>query len=390
LVQILTIRARLAAGSATNTALARTLEAFAAGCNSINQAAPTKMKSKVQLQKLCYHMLRQEHGLSANLAIRAIARVAGARKTAGKKGRPVGKFRPTSVQYDARIFSIKGEVVSLGTLEGRRHVSFILGAQDRARLAASPPPTSATLVLSQKGLLWLHIQIKVACPESVAALSVIGIDLGRTDIAVTSTGQHFSGQSITKARDHFSSVRSSLQCKASQGTATRSTRRRVRQLLQQLGGSEKRFSNWHNHTVSRQIVNQALASHSAIALEDLTGIRERTNQQPRSKVERRRSNRWAFYQLRQFITYKAVLAGVPLYLVPPAYTSQTCHRCLRLGDRKGKFFSCLNPECGWNGDSDYNGACVIAVVGAVVSQPGGPGLTCVVQAGSRATENPCL
>jgi hypothetical protein len=39
-------------------------------------------------------------------------------------------------------------------------------------------------------------------------------------------------------------------------------------------------------------VSRAKASNSTIALEDLTGIRERTNQQPRSKTERRRSNNY--------------------------------------------------------------------------------------------------
>ena len=33
-------------------------------------------------------------------------------------------------------------------------------------------------------------------------------------------------------------------------------------------------------------------------MENLTGIRESTNQQPRNKQEKRRSNNWAFHQLR--------------------------------------------------------------------------------------------
>ena len=329
--------------------------------------------------------------MSANLAIRAIARVAGARKSAGKKGYAIGAFRPTSVQYDARIFSLKDGVASLTTLEGRKHVTLVLGARDKAMLTTSPAPTSATLVLNKKGVLWLHIQVQVTCPATVDNSRVLGVDLGRTDIAVTSSGQYYSGQTITRTRDHFSSVRASLQSKASQGTATRSTRRRVRQLLQQLGSKEARFSSWHNHTVSRSIVNSAVISQSALALEDLTGVRQRTNLQPRSKEERRRSNSWAFYQLRQFITYKAALAGISLYLVPPPYTSQTCHACLYIGERKSKSFSCLNPLCGWRGDADYNGACVIAVIGAVVSQPGGPNLACdLSHATFRATKSPCL
>ncbi|MFS8841969.1 RNA-guided endonuclease TnpB family protein, partial [Synechococcus sp. W55.2] len=135
--------------------------------------------------------------------------------------------------------------------------------------------------------------------------------------------------------------------------------------------------------ISKAIVSRAKATNSAIALEDLTGIRERVNQQPRSKAERRRANSWAFYQLRQFLEYKARVAGVSLILVPPAYTSQTCHKCLHIHPdpaqsyRSGKSFKC--GHCGWEGDADWNGANMIAKLGAVVNQPRGPWFACQLQ-----------
>ncbi|MEB3883175.1 IS200/IS605 family accessory protein TnpB-related protein, partial [Lyngbya sp. CCY1209] len=79
-----------------------------------------------------------------------------------------------------------------------------------------------------------------------------------------------------------------------------------------------RYQTWVNHNISRRIVDSAYSANQAIALEDLTGIRERTNLQRRSKTERRRSNSWAFYQLRMFIDYKATAKGVPVVLVNPA------------------------------------------------------------------------
>ena len=111
-------------------------------------------------------------------------------------------------------------------------------------------------------------------------------------------------------------------------------------------------------------------TQSALALEDLTDIRARLNEQPRAKLERRRGNSWAFFQLRQFIEYKAALAGVVLYLVPAAYTSQMCHRCLHIGSRKGKRFACAH--CGYTGDADFNGARNIRILGLQVSLPRGP------------------
>ncbi|MDF0589930.1 transposase [Methanotrichaceae archaeon Mx] len=89
-------------------------------------------------------------------------------------------------------------------------------------------------------------------------------------------------------------------------------------------------------------------------------------------------HKWAFYQLKEFVSYKALGAGIPVILVEPAYTSNTCHQCHHIGDRNGKVFSC--PSWGWGGDADYNGAKNIADLGAAVNQPGGPGLFCLIEA----------
>jgi IS605 OrfB family transposase len=72
-----------------------------------------------------------------------------------------------------------------------------------------------------------------------------------------------------------------------------------------------------NHTISHRIVQAAKSARRVIALEDLTGIREQANELPHTKTERRRSNSWAFYQLRQFLEYKAVKYSVKLILVDP-------------------------------------------------------------------------
>jgi len=85
-----------------------------------------------------------------------------------------------------------------------------------------------------------------------------------------------------------------------------------------------------NHNISKLIVLSAIQNNAIIAIEDLTGIRERTNEQPRNKNERRRSNSWAFFQLRLFLSYKSVKYGVELVAVKPAYTSQTCNNCLHI------------------------------------------------------------
>jgi putative transposase len=382
--QVLTISCKLKVNESQATKLDATLDAFGQALNWVNQNTPEKIANAVKLQSLCYYEIRARFGLSSNLAQQVCRRVAGARKVAKQKNRPVKAFKVGFVTYDARIFSFreKDRTVSLTTVEGRERFELAIGNYQVGALKGSNPK-SATLVKRQDGSYYVQICLESELPEPQESEDVLGVDLGRTDIAHTSEGQTWEGQSINKVRDHYANLRAKLQHKASKGT--RSTRRRVRELLQQLSGRERRFQAWLNHNISKNLVQTAKSRNASIALEDLTGIRERTNQQPRNKTERRRSNSWAFNQLRLFIEYKALGAGVKFVMVNPAYTSQTCHQCLHIhpvkGEsyRKGKRFCC--GHCGWLGDADLNGARNIKTIGSSVIWPGGSWLSCGITGG---------
>ena len=352
-----------------------TLQAFADACEWVNQNTPPELTNKTKMQKLVYNDVRLLFGLSSNLAIQALRRVGANRKTARQKNRNVRKFSPTSVSYDARIFSFKefDYTVSLKLLNSRVRFELDIGNYQRGILKGQEPK-SATLVKRRNGDYYIHINLEHDTPNPIETKQVLGIDLGRTDIAYTSDKDNWNGQQLTNKRNHYAWLRLILQKKASLGT--RSSRRRCRQLLKRLSGKERKFQKQINHEISRFLVDKAVASKRAISLEDLTGIRERTNQQPRNKNERRKSNNWAFYQLRQFLTYKCLLAGVPLIFVNSAYTSKSCHKCLHIGNRNGKNFRCVNPECNWSGDPDYNGAKNIAALGLSINKPRGSGLSC--------------
>jgi putative transposase len=390
MTQVLTVSCKLKVSQSQAAKLDATLAAFGQALNWVNQNTPEKVVNAVKLQSLCYRQIRARFGLSSNLAQQVCRWLAGARKVARQKNRPVKAFKRGFATYDARIFSLREKdwTVSLTTVGGRERFELAIGRYQREQLAGSNPK-SATLVKRKDGSYSIQICVETEpCPPQ-GTDRVLGVDLGRTDIAHTSEGDNWHGQQLNKVRDHHLRLRAVLQRKASKGT--RSSRRRCRELLQRLSGKERRFQSrqrcvaktWVNHRISKAIVSRAKATNSALALEDLTGIRERVNQQPRSKTERRRANSWAFYQLRQFLEYKALRAGVALILVPPAYTSQTCHRCLHIHPdpaqsyRSGKQFKC--GHCGWEGDADLNGANVIALLGAAVNQPRGSWLACQLQ-----------
>jgi len=95
-----------------------------------------------------------------------------------------------------------------------------------------------------------------------------------------------------------------------------------------------------------------------LVLENLKNIRKNTTVR---KSERSKHASWSFYQLRQFIEYKAKLNGIEVKFVNPAYTSQMCSVCEHKDkkNRKGENFKCLN--CGHTDHADFNSTHNIAL-----------------------------
>ncbi len=383
--QILTLVVRIEPTAEQHKLLHDTAVAFASACNWINDNVNSNLTNRNAIQAVCYSEVKSQFRLTANHVVRASARVGANRLTAKQKRRKVKGFKPTSFDCDSRTFRIieEGYLVSISTTGKRVKVPMRVSNYHIGKLKGQNP-TSAQVCLHRDGNFYIHVQLKSDAPKTKKSKNVIGVDFGRRDIAVTSTGKSWSGKSIQKTRDKYSRVRASLQKKASQGT--RSTRRRCRQILKRLSGREKRFQQWLNHNISISIIREAIATNSTVAIEELTAIRERTNEKPRNKTERRRSNSWAFYQLRTFLEYKGIKEGVNVIAIPPAYTSQVCHQCLHIHPvpgqsyRSGKKFKCGNCEncC----DADYNGAKMIEIWGASVTAPGGSELlSCAVISG---------
>lgn len=379
--QVLTLVVKLQATPEQRQLLDDTAKAFADACNWINQNVKASLTNRNSIQTVCYQDVKERFKLTANHVVRACARVGANRLTAKQKGKKVKGFKPTSFDCDTRTFRFieDGYLASISTTGKRVKIPMRVSNYQSGKLAGQNP-TSAQVCQHRDGNWYVHIQVKNDVPKPIETSKVIGVDFGRRALAVTSTGNSWSGQRIQDKRDKFARIRASLQKKATQGT--RSTRRRCRQILKRLSGRERRYQQWLNHNISKAIINQAKQSQSIVAVEDLSGIRERTNQKPRNKTERRRSNSWSFYQLRTFLEYKGIKEGIEVIAVNPAWTSQTCHCCLHIGLRNNKSFKCSNKACGWIGDADSNGSLMIALLGQSVRLPRGSNLlACPVDLG---------
>jgi putative transposase len=373
-MQTVSIKCKLQVPTELQSEIDRTLMGFADACNQILEVAKReKCWNTTKLHHLVYKPVREATGLKANHVCQAIRRVIGNAKAV----KQIHKFRPTSISLDIRTFQFIEELQTVGVtlMCGRVKFKLSIGNYQLALLKGQSP-TAATLNKTKRGDYYINICVDLPTQPPGKTPKVIGVDLGRRDIATTSTGKSWSGKHIQNTRDQYSKVRANVQSKRS---------RNSRRLLRRLSGREQSFQKCLNHSISKQLVSEAKQGNTALAFEDLSGIRDSLNEQPRNKTERRRTNNWAFYKLRMFVQYKAVIAGVLVVFVPPAYTSKTCSRCGHVHpetDRKksyrsGKKFKC--GHCGFEHDADINAAKNIAALGLPVSQPESPGMTCQLQ-----------
>ena len=320
--------------------LRHTLEQANAACQFVSDTAwETKSFRQYDLHHMCYQAVREQFGLSAQAAVRAIAKVADAYKLIRKAKRT---FKPTgSIAYDDRILSwrLQDKTVSIWTVKGRLRIHLVCGERQWELLQTRQGESG---LVFYKGLFFLSAACKVDEPKPVEVEGVLGVDLGVVNIAVDSEGQVHSASHINSLRHHHRRLRAKLQAKS-----TRSAKRK----LKRLSGQERRFAKDTNHCISKKLVAKAKDTNRAIALENLEGIRAR--------VTVRRSQRailhsWAFYQLRAFVTYKAKRAGVPVFLVDPRNTSRTCPACGHVdkANRPSQSrFSCV--VCGFAGLADH-------------------------------------
>lgn len=319
--------------------------------------------NKIDLQRLAYRDLRDKFGLSSQTAILVVRRVCEAYKR-DKSIRP--EFRlDAAITYDVRTLSYKGDTASLLTLEGRIAVPLVMGDYQRERFAF--PKKQADLVLRKDGKWFLLITVDTPDAAPVETRGTIGVDMGVKHLAVTDDGETFAGDKVDACRRRYARIR-----KTCQRTGTKSAKRKLHRTRKK----ESRFRANENHVIAKRIVTKAKATGSAIAIEDLEGVTSRVTVR---KPERSRMKGWAFFQLRQFLTYKAAIAGIPVIPVDPRNTSRTCSECGHCEKRNRKTrdeFECRH--CGFVAPADWNAARNIRDRGEVMRPHAG-----VVDTGGR-------
>ena len=342
------------------------MECFNAACNVISQIAfENKTFGKVKLQHLCYYQIRNDFKLSSQMVVRAIAKVCESYSDK-KKRENQHTFKPHgAIVYDDRILTVKSiDTVSILTLDGRIFVPMSV-CQYHSSIINNAKRIRGQADLGYiNGKFYLFLVAEVSDKPENTCEGFLGVDLGIAKIATTSDGKYYSGAKVKHLRRRNFKLRQKLQAKG-----TKSAKR----LLKKRRRKESRFATDVNHCISKRLVEVAKGTQRAIVLEDLKGIRERARKGTRKtvcKTMRQALSSWSFYQLRQFIEYKAKAVGVRVIYVDPRNTSRTCSKCGYVDKKSRKdqeHFVCT--ACGNAINADTNAALNIARRGAEVIQP---------------------
>ncbi len=271
-------------------------------------------------------------------------------------------FRPEGAQpYDDRMLSwqMEDRTVSIWTLEGRvKGVAFTVSPEHLERLARYRKGESD--LLYRDGMWFLNATCEILEAElNTGATQFLGLDLGIVNIATTSDGEIMAGRQLNRGRSRERGLRTKLQRKNTPSAKRRLKKRRRK---------EARRAKDINHKIAKHVVAEATRTGRGIALEDLTGIRDRVRLR---KPQRATHSCWSFAQLGDFIAYKARIAGVPVVHVDPAYTSRTCAECSHV-DKANRvsqaWFACRS--CGFVDHADRNSSRNIRQRGEVLWRRG--------------------
>jgi IS605 OrfB family transposase len=329
--------------------LLATMEQFNAACNYIAQVAyEKKIASKFKLQKLVYKTVKKEFKLSAQMTIRAIAKVCEA-YCRDKKILP--KFSlEGAIVYDDRIMSfVKGDKVSLWTIAGRQQIALVMADYQREQFQYRKGQADLVMIGNS---FYLFVTLDIKESEQIIPQEFIGVDLGIVKLLVDSLGNEVAGELIEKIRLKYLTMRRNLQkCRS----------KNAKRKLKKIARKEAEFRRQVNHIISKALVKRAKDTNSGIALEMLKYIRSRTTVR---RQDRAKHSGWAFAQLQSFILYKAKIAGVPVIFVDPRNSSRECHICHFVAKRNRpsqSVFCCV--KCGHKDNADHNAAKNIAFRG---------------------------
>lgn len=346
---------RLSVDDEQRELLEATISEWKRGCQIATDMAWETCHAKGDVQSLAYDSLRERTVLGSQHAVLATHQAAEAitgcieRQSKGKQASKPTFSAPT-LKFDARTMTLFDDgTVSLSTIEDRVRCSLVLPDEadgyQRQYLDSEAWSVTESTLTAQDGEFYLHLGFRRHRTEierdTAEDGTVLGVDLGIENLAVTSTATFINGRELTHNLKRFEKVRGSLQ-----QTGTRSAHRTIEGMSRR----QRRYVRDVLHNASNAIVDEARQYDcDVIAFEDLTDIRERTGAWW--------GHLWAFRTLYEQVEYKAETLGISVKKVESADTSRQCSECGCIADENRSSrneFRC--QRCGSEANADYNAA----------------------------------
>jgi IS605 OrfB family transposase len=326
--------------------------------NHISKSFELKTNSKSKLHKSLYKEIRIKYPKFPSALIQCARDNAVEMLKSNKYKQHTQKRLDSSIRFDLRTAKVflNSSQLQLTTIEGRK--KYNLKIPDYF-VKYSDWKVKAITLGNTKKMLKLKVIVEGELLKQSNNKNILGIDLGIKNFAVLSDGTFIKPNKIRAVKRNYAFLRKRLQ-----SLGTRSAKRK----LSSLSGRERRFQRDFNHCLSKRIVSM---NYGVFALEGLKGIRN----ERKGKIFNRMRSNWAYFQFRQFLTYKAENIGKRIVLVDPRYTSQRCSKCnfIDKSNRNKGSFHCVS--CDFHSSADINASINISQIGkilfeqAVVNQP---------------------
>ena len=364
----------------------KTMKQYRLACNYVSEYLFNNNfpLNKNEVQKVIYNTIREKFNLKSQMTISCIRSVIARYKTVKTQmarrpykyqdqntgewyrevrdltwlHKPISFNRPqVDLQRNRDWSYLSSGQLSINTLDGRVKVDPICRGFNQ--YLDGTWKFGLAKLLKSSGKWYLHISAtkEVADFNKQTVKHVVGLDRGLRFLATSYDEQgktaFFDGQAIMRKRAKYQKLRATLQAKG-----TKSAKRR----LKKLSGRENRWISDVNHCLSKTLV-QKYGANTLFVLENLNGVSFERTDLP--KALRNQNKSWAFYQLEQFLTYKAHLHNSEIVEVSAKYTSQRCPKCgvIKKDNRNHEKHEYHCDNCGYRSNDDRIGAMNIQLLG---------------------------
>ena len=364
----------------------KTMEQYRLACNYVSEYLFNNNfpLNKNEVQKVIYNTIREKFNLKSQMTISCIRSVIARYKTVKTQmarrpykyqdqntgewyrevrdlnwlHKPISFNRPqVDLQRNRDWSYLTSGQLSINTLDGRVKVDPICRGFNQYLDGTWKFGLAKLLKSSGKWYLYISATKEVTNFDKQTVKHVVGIDRGLRFLATSYDEQgktaFFDGQAIIRKRAKYQKLRATLQAKG-----TKSAKRR----LKKLSGRENRWISDVNHCLSKTLV-QKYGANTLFVLENLNGVSFERTDLP--KALRNQNKSWAFYQLEQFLTYKAHLHNSEVVEVSAKYTSQRCPKCgvIKKDNRHHEKHEYHCTNCGYCSNDDRIGAMNIQLLG---------------------------